>query len=227
MKLHHWMLGIFLTMALVGCGTLADRQPLREASASLSAQAKQEALYPVTVGSFWRYETVQRNGQEPERPGAEQRIAITRELDGNQGSKVLLERWYGAFQPPTTLVETTPQGVTLSRYSKPEEGSITILQYPLVKGKSWTGRVWPRKAAETITYVGTESIEVPAGRFVASRLEHAIRYASGHTDTLCYWYAPGVGMVQASETMSLDQGGVLVPHSVKAMLVEFGKTRGS
>lgn len=228
MKLRRWMGLLLLGMALAGCGTSAERQPLRGASSSLAAQAEpgETSLYPVAVGSFWRYETRVQDGQEPDHAGPDQRIAITKELEGSRGSKVLLDRVFGSFQPPTTLVETTARGVSLSRYQKPEEGSITILRYSLTKGLAWPGRKWPQ-AAETISFAGTESVEVPAGSFVAYRLDHEIRYTTGHTDALHYWYAPGVGMVKAIETLSLQQGGVLVPHQVKALLAEFGKARGS
>lgn len=212
---------IAIALLTAGCGTLGQAPNIQSANPSLRAKAETPALYPMAEGWHWRYRTLLKKGDQPERPGADQRMRISRALSGSEGEGVLLDRWLGEFQPPTTRVETTPAGVRLSRYLKPEEGSLTILKYPLRLGESWPGRKWPQ-ADETISYAGTESVEVPAGTFISHRMDHRIVYSDGHSDSLHYWYAPGVGMVKGIEGLTILQGGVSVLNQVTALLINYG-----
>jgi hypothetical protein len=54
--------------------------------------------------------------------------------------------------------------------------------------------------------IAIETVTVPAGTFEAMRVDHEITYAQGATDTLNYWYAPGVGCVKMIERTTLFSG---------------------
>lgn len=170
-----------------------------------SAQAD---LYPVTAGSRWTYVLHQRqaDGSEQDRPMT---IAITRAETRPDGVvEAVTERQYQNWSPPATRVLRHPDKVVLSRLSDPEDGpSITVLKTPFVPGAEWPGRLLGGGHSETIRAVGQEEVSVPAGRFTAYRVDHLIRYATGGTDTLNYWYAPGVGVVKMIERTTLYQDG--------------------
>lgn len=218
-----------LPLLLAGCGLAGAGAPLADSGAS-ALKAKQtidfEALYPLAQGTEWRYRTLQRNGDSPERPGQEQRMIVTESATEAGVTTAVVERYYGDRQSPTTQAVRTADGVVLSRYGQPELGSMTIMKFPLKAGAKWGGRLKPQ-VTETVSYEGTAQVTVPAGTFVAQRLTHTLTYPNGHQDQLHYWYAPGVGMVKAVEGLTLDLGQGPKLNQVTAELTSFkaGGTR--
>lgn len=193
---------LFFALCLPGC----THAPVTTFSRPASFQAKNiPQLYPLHQGWQWVYQTRQKVGDGPERPGAEHRFTIVECSERGGKTEAVMERRYGNFQAPSTLIERTEDEVRLSRYGQPEQGSITVLRFPLSVGKSWPGRQW-EQAKEIISFLGTESIDVPAGRYLGHHLEHRIEYQNGRTDRLHYWYAPGVGLVKAVEGLTVDLG---------------------
>lgn len=206
-------------LCLPGC----TRTPATTFSRTASFQTKRvPQLYPLEKGWQWVYRTRQRVGDGPEQPGADHRFTIVECSEHEGKTEAVMERRYGNFQAPSTFIERTDDAVLLSRYGHPEQGSIAVLRFPLTAGKSWPGRTW-QQAKEIISFLGAESIEVPAGTFSSHHLEHRIEYQDGRTDRLHYWYAPGVGLVKAIEGLTVDLGQGLQFREVTTDLAEFGK----
>ena len=177
-------------------------------------------LYPTTVGRTWTYQTHQTQGEAPEKPGKEQRLEISRHVpDG-----AVMRRFYGSWEAPATLIRKSAEEVRLSRFfadAPSATESIAILRFPLQVGAVWPGRSFPR-ATESIEVVGQERITVPAGTFDAWHLRHVLTYAAGGGDDLDYWYAAGVGMVQAIERVTLMSGEKPLHTRVRALLAGYG-----
>lgn len=210
-----------LTLSLVGCASVPGAHLVTSSASSLSTR-QASAIYPLSAGLTWRYRTVSRAGDGPERPGADQvsRVTESEAVDGQ--IRAVVTRRIGDREMPPTRAVADAQAVTLSRLHAPQDGSITILSFPLVPGRSWPGRSWGATAQETISVVGSASISVPAGRFDCTHLRHRIDYADGRLDHLDYWYAPGVGMVKAIEGLTIDMGSGPTLHQVTAELLEWG-----
>lgn len=214
---------VLLPLLLAGCGLAGSGQPLSGTGAG-ALKAKQavdfEALYPLEMGTEWRFRTTQRSGDGPDRPGQEQRMVVTESKAEAGVTTAVIERYYGERQSPTTLAVRSSTGVVLSRYGQPELGSLTIMKFPLTAGAKWGGRVKPN-VEETVAYEGTASVTVPAGTYVAQRLTHYLTYPNGHVDKLDYWYVPGIGMVKAVERVTLDLGQGPKLNQVTAELSSF------
>ncbi|HEY9897742.1 MAG TPA: hypothetical protein V6D00_01050 [Pantanalinema sp.] len=212
-----------LPLLLAGCGLAGAGGPLSQTGTG-ALKAKQvvdfEALYPLSAGSEWRYSTLQRNGDGPERPGQEQRMTVVESNTEAGVTTAVVERFYGDRQSPTTLAVRSATGVVLSRYGQPELGSLSVMKFPLAAGARWGGRIKPN-VTETVAYEGTASVTVPAGTFVAQRLTHYLQYPAGNVDRLDYWYAPGVGMVKAVEGLTIDLGQGPKLNQVTAELTSF------
>lgn len=214
-----------LALSLVGCGLSSPTNRLNaQSAATVKARSlTSESLYPTQVGWQWRYQTKQRAGDAPERPGQEQVFTIVSVENASDSVHAVMERRFGDRQAPSTLIVRNAEGVTLSRYQHPEEGSLTIMKWPLIAGANWPGRTWTQaKAQETIRYIATESVQVPAGTFEAVRFEHHIAYQAGHTDKLIYWYAPRMGMVKAIEGLMMDWGQGPTLYQATCELTSYG-----
>lgn len=222
------LLGTLLALGLTGCGLTPQTSPLAtaERQAVKARSLTAESLYPVELGARWRYATRQRSGNAAERPGPEQVFTILEAEVATDSVRGVMERRFGDRQMPSTRIVRTSEGVVLSRHLRPEDGSITVIKWPLTPGASWPGRTWPQ-AQEIIHYSGTESVTVPAGTYVAARLDHRIRYNSGLVDEQRYWYAPGVGMVKAVEGLTIDMGQGPVRHEVTCELTSYQTASGS
>lgn len=174
----------------------------------VNARAMADAdLYPLANGRTWTYALDQQQGDGPVQHNAMTIVtsAVTEVSPGV--TQAVLDRHYGSFTPPSTRVRKSADAVTLSRLSDPVGGpSITILHFPLTVGTSWPGRDFGGGNTETIWPQGPENVTVPAGTYVAQRVDHHIHYAQGSEDVLSYWYAPGVGVVKMIERLTVWQG---------------------
>jgi hypothetical protein len=192
-------------LALSGCQTTLPHSA--NVVAARVHVAESEDLYPLVTGRHWEYQLAQQQGDSPVQQKAMTiRIASTSEIA--QGlTEAVLDREYGAFKPPSTRVRKNATSIVLSRLADPVDGpSITILRLPLTPGATWPGRDFGGGNTETIAPQGPESVTVPAGTFLAQRVDHHIHYAQGSEDVLNYWYAPGVGLVKMIERITLYQG---------------------
>lgn len=201
-------LQVLICLALTGCqGPLV--QGVGVANTGVQARNAGGDLYPLEVGRRWDYQLLQRQDDGPIRE-KRMTVAITRVEDVTPDEvEAVMERRYGDFQAPDTRVRKRADRVLLSRLADPappQGPSIMILKFPLVVGDSWPGREFGGGNTETIMPRGLEYIGVPAGYFMAERLDHLIAYANGETDTLTYWYAPRVGLVKMVERITIFGG---------------------
>jgi hypothetical protein len=200
----------------------ASKAPgLTGARAAVRVSAREAAtdLYPVIPGARWEYVLQQKQGDNPvqERPMSIAIVSAEARPDG--ATLAVTERRYENWSPPRTRVLRYPDKVVLSRLSDPEDGpSITIMQLPLKAGRTWPGRPLEGGNSETLQAMGVETVKVPAGSYQAQRVDHLIRYSNGATDTLSYWYAPGVGVVKMIERSTLFQEGGEVHLEVTGLL---------
>jgi hypothetical protein len=231
-----WLIGSMVAvLALSGCH--ANPSPLaataRQAGAKVARSVAADP-YPVTVGSKWEYVLHQKqpDGSVHERPMS---MAITSAKTRDNGIvEAVLERQYQSWAPPATRVMHYPDKVVLSRLSDPEDGpSMTIMRLPFAADAKWPGRPFGGGNSETVHVIGEEAVTVPAGSFKAFRVDHEITYAQGGTDTLNYWYAPGVGCVKMIERTTLWQGDTPIHMEVTGDLSSYvigpesAKTPGS
>lgn len=216
---------LFALLALAGCHAQA---PVASAPKAQAPHARAEVdLYPLKAGLHWDYELLQRQGDAPPARKA-MAIDLTRVEAVDGETEATLERTYGSFKPPATRVRKSATAVRLSRLADPLDGpSITILRFPVTAGQSWPGRDFGGGNTETIAPQGAEAVDVPAGHFLAQRVDHHIAYSNGATDTLSYWYAPGVGMVKMVENLTLWQGEQAVHLSSVGSLTSPGSAAGS
>ncbi len=210
-----------LSLSFVGCASLPGTQLASSEGAQFAARQSQ-SIYPLTKGLYWRFSSVSRSGSGPERPGPDQ-VSEVIESEYVLGQvRAIVKRMSGDREMPPTRAVADARAVTLSRANNPEDGSITVLNFPLEPGRTWPGRSWGSHAQEFISVVGTESITVPAGTFEATRTRHRIAYATGAEDLLHYWYVPGIGMVKAIEGLTVDMGSGPFLQQVTAELKEWG-----
>ena len=211
---------VLLSLALTGCGSVAP--PLRgPGSAGVAARSEAVDPYPVDAGRHWVYQTWQTQGEQPEKPGKEQRLTIDRAVPEG----MVMRRFYGDWEAPATLVRKTAAAIVLSRFQAdgPQAtDSITVLRLPITPGDAWAGRTLVG-ATERIVVMGVEDVTVPAGRFGAWHVQHRLQYDGGGGDTLDYWYAGGVGMDQAIERITLSAGGQPLKMQVRALLADYSR----
>jgi hypothetical protein len=163
--------------------------------------------YPVAPGTVWEYQTRQKrnDGSFSER-WMKMRIASAQAL-GSGVTEAVLERESPNGPMPTTRIRVHPDKVVLTRLaSSPDGPSLTIMKWPPTLGETWPGRPYTNGNHETISAQGWEDVTVPAGTFRAWRVDQTVTYAQGGTDTLNYWYAPGVGTVKMVERVTLWMG---------------------
>ncbi|MBM3267471.1 MAG: hypothetical protein FJZ01_07470 [Candidatus Sericytochromatia bacterium] len=207
-------------LAVGGCGG-APPGAASVGSGAWRALALELDPYPAEIGRHWSYDTWHSQNHAAERPGKPQRF----EIAASAGDGTVMRRFYGDREAPATLVRKTDGAVALSRHQPdgpPASESITVLRLPLVAGASWAGRNLAG-ATERIRVVGRETVTVPAGTFAAWHVAHDLTYAAGGGDRLEYWYAGGVGMVQAIERITLQSGSAPYPLQVRAVLAVFGR----
>jgi hypothetical protein len=182
--------------------------PIASQRPSTAAFAKSaQPLYPVEAGTEWAYQTRQKrnDGSFSER-WMKMRIASAQNL-GDGVTEAVLERESPNGPMPTTRIRVHPDKVVLTRLaSSPDGPSLTIMQLPPAVGETWPGRPYSNGNRETIAAQGWEDVTVPAGTFRAWRVDQTVTYAQGGTDTLNYWYAPGVGTVKMVERVTLWMG---------------------
>lgn len=224
-----------ITLAVLVAALSAPIAACHSAGAPVQPGLKPQALrarslaadyYPLAVGAKWEYRLLQKQGDGPigEKPMSIAITSVTPLPDG--GVEAVTERRYQSWSPPPTRVRRHADRVVLSRLSDPIDGpSLTILKFPLDAHTAWPGRPFGGGNSETVVPFGEETVTVPAGTFKAFRVDHKIRYATGDTDDLNYWYAPGRGVVKMIERSTLFQGDTKIHLEVTGELTAYDPGR--
>lgn len=211
-----------LTLLLGACQAPALLSTTQAATAYGARQAESTDLYPTLPGSRWNYVLQQKQEGAPDKERAMTVSITSRKASADGGYEAVLDRNYEGWAPPSTRVLVNGERVSLSRLSDPADGpSLTVLRFPVKEGASWKGRPLEQGNSETVVVRGIESLSLPAGDFKAQRMDHQIRYVTGSTDTLSYWYAPGVGVVKMIERSTLIVDGKPLHLEVTGLLKDY------
>lgn len=202
MRLLIGLLALPLIASSCSVAPVASQRP-----SSVKAAQSAQHPYPVVPGMVWEYQTRQKrnDGSFSER-WMKMRITSAQDL-GEGVTEAVLERESPSGQARPTRIRVHPDKVVLTRLASPPDGpSLTIMKTPPTVGETWPGRPYTNGNRETISAQGWEDVTVPAGTFRAWRVDHKVDYAQGGSDTLNYWYAPGVGTVKMVERLTLWMG---------------------
>lgn len=212
-----------LAALIAGCAApTAPRLAGDRPAPSLRAKEASASLYPLSAGSRWTYRLLQQQDDGPVREKPMTMRVLSAQAGPDGATEAVVEREYESWKPPLTRALAYADRVVLGRLSDPIGGpSITILKFPLEAGATWPGRPLTGGNSETIAPMGLERVTVPAGAYEAQRVDHRIVYANGATDTLHYWYAPGVGVVKMIERSTLFSGDTPVRLQVTGELTAY------
>lgn len=208
-----------LLLALSACGRTAGPLGVRQPNGWSRVQASAVAHYPLEQGLRWDYVLRQTHQGHP-MPERSMTMGIAESTRREDGSvEATLQRRYKDLQLPATRVVADGSRVVLARAADPLTGpSLTILRWPASPGDVWQGRPLPTGNSEAVVVIGEETVEVPAGRWKALRVDHRLTYADGDGDVLSYWYAQGVGCVRMIERTTVTMGGEKHKLAVEGLL---------
>jgi hypothetical protein len=147
-------------------------------------KSKPSALYfPTGVGARWVYEY----------RGIESTTVVTRVEEKDGAFLVEVAEVSRGQETPAQQMRVSPDGVfRLSIVGTTLPNLECILKLPYKDGQEWDVNVSPVfGGAAKLTMVGWETVETPAGKFDAIRVD---RLAGGQTNT--YWFAEGIGVVK-------------------------------
>jgi hypothetical protein len=213
------LISVLSCLMLISCHAPLPLAVSRSSFRPTQSSETIERYYPIAAGHRWTFALEQTRNDIPQ--PSKTMIMHTEPL-GSEGEAqtAVLRRNYPASEvkPLPSLIKRFPDRVELSRYqgeilreslNLPAEergvNFVTALQMPFAAGNSWEGRIF-QGGTETIRVVGTETVNTPAGRFDALKIEHHLRYHNGKEDFLRYWYAPHVGMVKLYEELTVYYG---------------------
>jgi hypothetical protein len=176
--------------------------------------------FPLRVGDSWKYRSTVSDAEATVKV-----VSVEKQADGTM--RFLLEKVAGA--KIDNWYSKTDGWVLMHREAYPEHEGLEMkyeparqyLKIPLVAGATWS---WKGKSttqnelSESYQVVGTEVVEVPAGKFRAMKIVGKIAEASA-TMTKTYWYADGVGLVKyTTEAGPTNYGFELIDYSFKKAL---------
>ncbi|HXE73706.1 MAG TPA: hypothetical protein VNO81_13675 [Candidatus Nitrosotenuis sp.] len=184
---------------------------------TLAAPTPPPDYFPLAEGYWWKYRSTTSDNKTSE-------FTV----------KVLKwDRQSGLYQVETTTSWQTihdwyskPQGwVLMHRQAYPKNNMESNfdpvrqwLQNPLARGATWSWKgtgMMGVDIEETSTVSGPETVEVPAGKFSAMRVDTQMKQG-GQEVKKTYWYANWVGMVKSmTESGNVKSTTVLLDYSFK------------
>jgi hypothetical protein len=175
--------------------------------------------FPLRVGEWWKYQSTAANGTQS--AFTTKVLSEEKQTDGSTLYQVEIE---SSFKPIHEWY-SKPKGSVLwhrEAYTSNESMKVTFepvrqyLKNPLSTGATWS---WKGKGmmgvdiSESSQVVGSELVEVPAGRFQAMKVETKVDQG-GTAVTKTYWYANWVGLVKSiTDTGSVKSTTVLMDYS--------------
>ena len=157
---------------------------------AFAVQPPDRPLYfPTKVGTTWEYDD-----------GGGTRAAtktVSRVEKTQRGWEVSVRADKAPGEAGDDKVLVSERGVFVmadadAKYSPP----LCVLKLPATPGEAWD--VTAPKIAGKATTAGEEPVEVPAGKYKAVRVDTTMALG-GTTVKRSTWYAPGVGLVKATE----------------------------
>jgi len=177
--------------------------------------------FPLRVGDSWKYRSTTADGKQSEFTLK----VLSTEKQGDGTNQFLVET-FSTFQPIHDWYSKPAGWVLVHRVSYPKNEALKadyqpvkqFLKNPLSTGDSWQ---WKGKGMmgveidESSRVLAVETVEVPAGKFQAMKVETRVIQA-GTPVTKTYWYANWVGLVKSmTETASGKSIGELIDYSFK------------
>lgn len=185
--------------------------------AAQKTKASAPDYFPLRVGDSWKYRSI---GEDFE--FTTKVVSAEKQADGTtlylveKLAGVKIDDWYSR----------TDGWVLMHREAYPEQPGLDVkyqparqyLKNPLVAGAKWNWKgksVTQTEGVESNEIIGTETVEVPAGRFRAMKVVGQVS-DGGAIKTRTSWYANGVGLVKSTtEAGQLKYGFELVDYSFK------------
>jgi hypothetical protein len=199
----------FLTMAVCSSFLAANAASTKPASKA-AIKPPPPDYFPLKQDYWWKYQTESSTGQS----GYTMKVvAVEKKDDGTviydmhtepaSGGSYAFDEWY---TKPKGWVHALRFRFGASADPVDYNPSRKYLENPLLVGHewNWTGSKGKTEATEENKVEPAEDVDVPAGKFKAIKVTTKISQG-GATVTKTYWYAPWVGLVQAST----ESGGVL------------------
>jgi hypothetical protein len=153
------------------------------APAAPALKTKGPALYyPTTVGARWVYQDPDKEhtfvvSRVEEKDGA----FVVDVAEGPDGREVLCQQMRVSAEGVFRL------SVAGTKYPNPE----CLLKLPHKDGQEWEFDLGPANGGSAkLTAVGRETVETPAGKFDAIKVERV------GSNSATYWFAEGVGLVK-------------------------------
>ncbi|HEX8652593.1 MAG TPA: hypothetical protein VF708_17385 [Pyrinomonadaceae bacterium] len=176
--------------------------------------------FPLRVGDWWKYQSTTADGKQSE-------FTMTVLADEKQADGVVFHKVEIKSTIPIHEWYSKPSGWVLWHrefYTSNESMKVAFepvrqyLKNPLTTGATWS---WKGKGMmgvdidESNQVIGSEAVEVPAGKFQAMKVESKVNQG-GTAVTKTYWYANWVGLVKSmTDTGAVKSTSVLMDYSFK------------
>jgi hypothetical protein len=188
------------------------------------AQKPQEPppdYFPLRVGDWWKYRSTTADNKQ-----SEFTLKVLSNEKQGDGTNLYLVETLNAFQPIHDWYSKPGGKVLMHRIAYPKNEALKAdyqpiklyLKNPLSAGASWE---WKGKGMmgvdieESSRVLGTEAVEVPAGKFQAMKVETKV-IQGGMPVTKTYWFANWVGMVKSmTDTGTVKSTTELLDYSFK------------
>lgn len=177
--------------------------------------------FPLRVGDWWKYRSTTADGKQ-----SEFTIKVLSADKQGDGTNLYLVETLSTFQPIHDWYSKPPGQVLMHRIAYPKNEALKAdyqpvkfyLKNPLSVGSSWE---WKGKGMmgveieESSRVMGSEAVEVPAGKFQAMKVETKV-IQGGTPVTKTYWFANWVGLVKSmTDTGSVKSTTELLDYSFK------------
>jgi hypothetical protein len=188
------------------------------------AQKSQEPppdYFPLRVADWWKYRSTTADGKQ-----SEFNIKVLRADKQSDGTNLYLVETLSTFQPINDWYSKPSGQVLMHRIAYPKNEALKAdyqpvklyLKNPLGVGAAWE---WKGKGMmgvdiqESSRVTGTETVEVPAGKFQAMKVETKV-IQGGTPVTKTYWFANWIGLVKSmTDTGSVKSTTELIDYSFK------------
>jgi hypothetical protein len=177
--------------------------------------------FPLRVGDWWKYQSTAANGTQSE--FSMKVLSEEKQANGEAHYQVEIQ---STFKPIHEWYSKPAGWVLWHRevYTSNESMKVSFepvrqyLKNPLAQGATWA---WKGKGMmgvdidESHQVIGVETIEVPAGKFQAMKVETKVNQG-GTLVTKTYWYANWIGLVKSmTDTGSVKSTSQLLDYSFK------------
>lgn len=177
--------------------------------------------FPLRVGDWWKYRSTTADGKQ-----SEFTIKVLSDEKQGEGTNLYLVETLTTFQPIHDWYSKPNGQVLMHRIAYPKNEALKAdyqpvklyLKNPLSVGASWEWKgkgVMGVEIEESSRVTGTETVEVPAGKFQAMKVETKV-LQGGTPVTKTYWFANWIGMVKSmTDTGSVKSTTELLDYSFK------------